>query len=493
MVKGLIRLRGRLFLILIAIGIGLAFLAILKDKDLGALESFKGKQEGSRIEAERPGSFTDLAKRLKPSVINIRSTKLIKHPGRGFGAPFGPKSPFRDFFGDEFFERFFGDVPPKEFPQKSLGSGFIIDEQGYILTNNHVIEKAEEIKVILSDEKEFDAEVVGRDPKTDIALIKIETTKPLEPVKMGDSGKLRVGEWVIAIGNPFGLEHTVTAGIVSAKGRVIGSGPYDDFIQTDASINLGNSGGPLINMRGEVVGINTAIIAGGQGIGFAIPINMAKEILSQLKEKGEVTRGWLGVMIQKVTPELAKQFDLEKAAGALVSQVMDDSPAEKAGIEREDIIIEFDQKKINQMRELPRIVANTPVGKRVEVKVIRQGKERKLSVVVGELKEEKVAKAEERLAAEKELGLTVQELTPEIAKHLGISERSGVLVSEVKAGSPAQRAGIRRGDVIKEIDRQPIEDLKAYKQQMAKLKEKGDILMLIQREENTFFVVMERG
>jgi serine protease Do len=313
---------------------------------------------------------------------------------------------------------------------------------------------------------------------------------------MGDSGKLEVGEWVIAIGNPFGLEHTVTAGIVSAKGRVIGTGPYDDFIQTDASINPGNSGGPLINMKGEVVGINTAIMSltgTSVGIGFAIPVNTAKQVLPQLKERGVVTRGWLGVMIQKVTPELAKQFGLEKAVGALVSQVMDDSPAEKAGIKREDIIIEFDQKKVNQMRELPRIVANTPVGKQVEVKILRQSKEKKLRVVVGELKEEKVAKAEERLAAEKELGLTVQELTPEIAKHLGISERSGVLVSEVKAGSPAQRAGIRRGDVIKEIDRQPIEDLKGYKQQMAKLKGKGDILVLIQREENTFFVVMERG
>jgi serine protease Do len=415
---------------------------------------------------------------------------LVKHPGSGFGTPFGPRSPFRDFFGDEFFERFFGDIP-----QDSLGSGFIIDDEGYILTNNHVIEKADKIKVLLSDEEELDAEVVGGDPKTDIALIKIEPPKPLQPVKMGDSDTLEVGEWVIAIGNPFGLGHTVTAGIVSAKGRVIGAGPYDDFIQTDASINQGNSGGPLINMKGEVVGINAAIISqtgGSVGIGFAIPINMAKEILSQLKDTGRVTRGWLGVMIQPVTPELAKQFGLEKAEGALVSQVMDDSPAEKAGIEREDIIIEFDQKKIHKMRELPRIVANTPVGKQVEVKVIRQGKEKQLKVVVDELKEERVATAE-KFATEKELGLTVQDLTPEIAKHLGISEKSGVLVSEVKVGSPAHEAGVRRGDIIKEIDRQPIEDLDSYRRQMEKLKRKDDILILIQREENTFFVVVERG
>ncbi len=492
MMKGLIGFWRRSFFVSIAIGLGLVFIGIYKDKDLKALELSKAKKEEARIEAEHPRAFTDLAKKMKPSVINIRSTKLVKHPGRNFWDPFSQKGPFRDFFGDEFFERYFGDIPPREFPQNSLGSGFIIDEQGYILTNNHVIEKADTIKVQLSDEEELDAEVVGRDPKTDIALIKIESTKPLQPVTMGNSDKLQVGEWVIAIGNPFGLEHTVTAGIVSAKGRVIGSGPYDDFIQTDASINLGNSGGPLINMRGEVVGINTAIIAGGQGIGFAIPINMAKQVLPQLKEKGEVTRGWLGVMIQKVTPELAKQFGMEKSEGALVAQVMKDSPAKKAGIKREDIIIEFDHKKIHKMSELPRIVANTTVGKQVEVKVIRQGSEKEMKVVVGELKEEKVAKAE-GFATEKEIGLTVQDLTPEIAKHLGISEKAGVLVSEVKTGSPAHEAGIRRGDIIKEIDRQPIEDLKGYRGQMAKLTAKYEILMLIQREENTFFVVLKRG
>jgi serine protease Do len=473
-----------------AIGLGLVFIGI--HKDLRSLELFKGKKEKSRIEAERPNSFTDLAKKMKPSVINIRSTKIVKHPEGSFRGPFGPKSPFRDFFGDEFFERFFGENPPKEFPQNSLGSGFIIDEQGYILTNNHVIEKADKIKVRLSNEKEFDAEVVGRDPKTDIALIKIESTKPLQAVTMGDSDKLQVGEWLIAIGNPFGLEHTVTAGIVSAKGRVIGSGPYDDFIQTDASINPGNSGGPLINMRGEVIGINTAIIAGGQGIGFALPINMVKQILPQLKEKGEVTRGWLGVMIQSVTPELAKQFGLEKSEGALVAQVMEGSPAEKAGIKREDIIIEFDHKKIDKMSELPRTVANTPIGKQVEVKVIRQGKETELKIEVGELKEEKVAKAGD-VTTEKEFGLTVQDLTPEIAKHLGIPEKAGVLVSQVTAGSPAHEAGIRRGDIIREIDRQPIEDLKGYRRQMGKLSGKKEILMLVQREENTFFLVLERG
>jgi serine protease Do len=472
-----------------AIGLALAFIGI--HKDLRSLEVFKGKKE-SGFEAERPKSFTELAKKLKPSVINISSTKIVKHPGGRFRSPFGPRSPFRDFFGEEFYERFFGETPPREFPQNSLGSGFIIDEEGYILTNNHVIEKADKIKVRLSDEQEFDAEVVGRDPKTDIALIKIESTSSLQAVTMGDSDKLQVGEWLIAIGNPFGLEHTVTAGIVSAKGRVIASGSYVDFIQTDASINPGNSGGPLINMRGEVVGISTAIIAGGQGIGFAIPINMAKGILSQLKEKGEVTRGWLGVMIQKVTPELAKQFGLEESEGVLVAQVMEDSPAERAGIKREDIIIEFDRTRIHKVNELQKIVADTPVGKQVSVRVIRGGREKTLEVEVGELKEEKVAKAGE-FTTEKELGLTVQDLTPEIAKHLGLPEKAGVLVSQVKVGSPAHEAGIRRGDIIREIDRKPIEDLKGYRGQMGKLKGKKEILMLVQREENTFFVVLERG
>lgn len=488
--RRLIHITGRALCVLMAVAIGWS--PISANKGPGAFELFKGRNKEARTEVEYPKSFADLARRMKPSVINIRSTKLIKHPGRGFWGPFGPRSPFRDFFGDEFFERFFEQNPPRELPQNSLGSGFIIDEQGYILTNNHVIEKADKIKVRLSNEEEFDGEVIGRDPKTDIALIKIESAKSLQPVKLGDSNGLQVGEWIIAIGNPFGLEHTVTAGIVSAKGRVIGSGPYDDFIQTDASINPGNSGGPLINMRGEVIGINTAIVAGGQGIGFAIPINMVKQILPQLKEKGEVTRGWLGVMIQEVTPELAKQFGLEKPHGALVAQVLEESPALKAGMKREDIILEFDGNEINKSSELPRIVGNTPIGRRVDVTVIRNGREKRLKVEVGEMKEERVARAE-GFAAEKELGITVQDLTPEIAKHLALSEKAGVLVSQVKAGSPAYEAGIKRGDVIREIDRQPIGDLRAYERQMSEIKGKKEVLMLIQRNDNTFFVVLQRG
>jgi serine protease Do len=305
-------------------------------------------------------------KRVKPSVVNISTTTLVKGPDL-YDRFFGQANPFRDFFGEDFYERFFGDMPQREFKQRSLGSGFIIDRDGYILTNNHVVEKAQSIKVRLSDEKEYDAKVVGRDPKTDIALIKINTRQNLPVAPLGDSDSLEVGDWLIAIGNPFGLEHTVTAGIVSAKGRVIGAGPYDDFIQTDASINPGNSGGPLFNLNGEVVGINTAIVSGGQGIGFAIPINVAKELLPQLKTKGRVVRGWLGVMIQKVTPEIAKGFGLKESEGALVSDVMEGSPAEKAGIKRGDVIVSYNGKRIKEMDQLPKLVGTTEVGKKVKV------------------------------------------------------------------------------------------------------------------------------
>ncbi len=293
-----------------------------------------------------PANFSDLAEKVRPGVVNIQVVKKVKNVGFGFrnfpGNPFGDNNPFGDFFGP-----FSEGNPPGGFEQRGVGSGFVMSREGYILTNNHVVEDADQIKVKLANGKEYEGKIVGRDPKTDLALVKIEGASDLHPLKLGNSEDLKVGSWVVAVGSPFGLEQTVTAGIVSAKGRVIGSGPYDNFIQTDASINPGNSGGPLINMKGEVVGINTAIIASGQGIGFAIPINMAKEIAPQLQEKGHVTRGWLGVSIQEVTPELAKSFDLKEKKGALVSQVVSGSPAEKAGIEQGDIILEFDGKEVS--------------------------------------------------------------------------------------------------------------------------------------------------
>src|SRR5210317_1359920 len=330
----------------------LAFLLMLM------VQTAVGAEEGVKPYPHAPTSFTELVDQVANEVVNISTTTVIK---RGPGpSQFGPHKQFRDFFGDDFFERFFGQMP-KERRQRSLGSGVVIDpKKGYILTNNHVVANAEEINVRLVDGKEYKAEVVGRDPKTDLALIKTKKSLDVKSgAPLGDSDTVKVGEWVMAIGNPFGLERTVTVGILSAKGRVIGAGPYDDFLQTDAAINPGNSGGPLFNMKGEVIGINTAIVASGQGIGFAIPINIAKELLPQL-EKGKVIRGWLGVSIQEVTEDIAKSFKLEKAEGALVAEVIEDSPAEKSGLERGDIVISFDGKNVASPNELQRAVANTP-------------------------------------------------------------------------------------------------------------------------------------
>jgi serine protease Do len=433
-------------------------------------------------------SLSELIKDVKPSVVNISTTTVFKGPDMQERF-FGQQNPFKDFFGNDFFEKFFGDTPRREFKHRSLGSGFIIDREGYILTNNHVVEKAVSIKVKLSDDKEYDAKVIGRDAKTDIALIKVDAKHNLPVAAFGDSEKLEVGDWVIAIGNPFGLEQTVTAGIVSAKGRVIGAGPYDDFIQTDASINPGNSGGPLFNLKGEVVGINTAIVSGGQGIGFAIPINVAKEMLSQLKSKGRVARGWLGVAIQKVTPEIAKNFGLKESEGALVSDVMEQSPAEKAGIKRGDIIISFNGKKIKDMDMLPRLVGGTEIGKQAKVVIIRDGKNLEVNVVIDELKEESVQSLK-KPEVEKDFGLVVQNITPEIAKHLNIKDKKGVIVTDVQPGSPAQNIDIRSGDIIKEINRKPIRNIADFKEAMKRGNVKEGIVLLVKRENMTFYIVL---
>lgn len=329
-----------------------------------------------------PLSFASLAKELNPAVVNINTTQLIEGFG-GFPSPFREGDPF-----EEFFKRFFGDIFPPEYKQRSLGSGFIISRDGYIVTNNHVVENAQEIKITLMDGKRFDGKIIGRDSKTDLALIKINPKEDLPAAKFGDSEKLEVGDWVMAIGNPFGLGHTVTAGIVSAKGRIIGAGPYDDFIQTDASINPGNSGGPLFNLSGEVVGVNTAILGGAQGIGFATPINLAKEVISQLKEKGGVIRGWIGVSAQRLTPEIARSFNLKETNGALISEVAPQGPADRAGLMRGDIILEFDGKEVKQVEDLPRIVAATPVGKTVKVKVLRDGEIKTFSIAIERSPEE---------------------------------------------------------------------------------------------------------
>jgi serine protease Do len=425
-----------------------------------------------------PANFTQLADKAKPGVVNIRTVKTANGSGpvfrHFFGRnPHGRQDPFRDFFG-------FG--PQREFKQRSLGSGFLLDKEGFIVTNNHVVEGADQIKVRLFDETEFDAEIVGRDPKTDIALIKINADPDeLKPLKLGDSDSLPVGSWVVAIGSPFGLEQTVTAGIVSAKGRIIGSGPYDDFIQTDASINPGNSGGPLLNLKGEVVGINTAIVASGQGIGFAIPVNLADDIIAQLKDTGEVSRGWLGVGIQNLTPELAEYYGIEAEEGVLVTQVYEGDPADKAGIKEGDIIIAVDGKQVPTSRDLSRTVAEAGVGNRMKITLLRDGREKDVRVKLAKRPDTDPVMARGEARSD-DLGLRVREIDPQIAERLGLDEgQKGVVVTGVSQDSKAAEAGIQQGDVVVEINRQPVESLEDYRSRLRKIKEGDTVQMLLRR------------
>lgn len=440
---------------------------------------------------EVPDSFAPIAKKVSSSVVNISATRIVegkKTVPFPFGTPFGSDDPMQ-----EFFKRFFQDQFPKQFKQRSLGSGFIIDKAGFILTNNHVVEKTEEIEVTLSDGEKYPAKVIGKDPKTDLALIQINVKNDIDPLHLADSDKLEVGDWVIAIGSPFGLGNTVTAGIVSAKYRRIGSALYEDFIQTDASINPGNSGGPLLNIDGEVVGINTAIFSrsgGNIGIGFAIPSNMIKTLLPQLK-KGKVTRGWMGVMIQPVTKELKDKLGLKSEDGALVSDVTDNGPADKAGIQRGDVILSFDGRKIEEMQDLPFMVATTKVGKEVEVVISRNGKKKVLELTVGEMKEETVSESTERDSDRPKLGLGVREITPEMAQQYGLSRESGVIVVQVNPNSPAAEAGLIPGDIILEIDRQQVPDLKSFREKIEKFGEGDIILFLIKRKGATLFVPLK--
>jgi serine protease Do len=440
--------------------------------------------------------FADLAEKLSPTVVNIYTTQTVEVSS----------SPHQFFFPDqgdipEPFRRFFGipdapgqQAPTREMKRTSLGSGVIFTADGYVITNNHMVENADEINVTLSTFEEYKATVVGRDPKSDLALIKIETKTKLPYVTFGDSDKLRVGEWVLAIGNPFGLQKTVTAGIVSAKGRAINNESYGNFIQTDASINPGNSGGPLFNLDGEMVGVNTAIFSrtgGNIGIGFAIPVNMAKNVMAQLKEHGKVTRGWLGVVIQQVTPDLAENFGLDRPIGALVGQVMPDSPAEKAGLKAGDVIIEYKGNEVSQMSMLPAMVANTSVGEKAELVMIRDGKKQNLTVEIGKLEDEEAVVAGVETGTNKKLGLTVQELTPKLAKSLGLEEGQGLIVSDITPGSAAAEVGILRGDIILEINREKVETVDQYKKALQAAQEKKSILLLMKRDQNTRFVVID--
>lgn len=448
---------------------------------------FTGEQHVSTsAPPDMPSSFAGLADQLSPTVVNVKVTKIEKVAFEGYQVPEGP-------FGD-FFERFFKEMPrmPRDYRSQGAGSGVIISKDGYILTNNHVVDGAKEVTVTMANKKEYKAKVVGRDAKTDLAVLKVDAKKSFPSAALGDSENLKVGDWVLAIGNPFGLNHTVTSGIVSAKGRVIGAGPYDDFIQTDASINPGNSGGPLFNMRGEVVGINTAIIPQGQGIGFAIPVNTAKPLIPQLVKDGEVTRGYLGVNIQTITPDLAKAMNVENREGALVSDVVADSPADDGGIERGDIIIAYNGKDVKDSNDLPAMVAGTPVDAEVTVTVLRDGKERQLSVKVGKLTTA-VAKLENASQPTKgKWGLQLHELSPRMEQQFRLRADKGVVVVGVEPGSPAHEAGIQQGDVIVEVNRHPVDSIEDVKKNIAKSDDEEHLLLLVQRENGKFFVPLEQ-
>jgi serine protease Do len=431
-----------------------------------------------------PPSFADIVQDVIPAVVNISTTQTVKRPEIPGGRSGDPM--------EEFMRRFF-DQMPKSYKERSLGSGVIISPDGEILTNAHVVGNAEDVvEVILQDQKRFKAKIVGKDKKTDIALIRIQADHPLPAAKLAHGDDLRVGDWVVAIGNPFGLGETVTAGIVSAKGRAIGAGPYDDFIQTDASINPGNSGGPLLNARGEVVGINSAIYSqsgGNIGIGFAIPIEMAAHIADSLRTRGKVVRGWLGVAIQDVTPEISKAMGVKEETGALVADVVKEGPADKAGIQRGDVILAYQGKEIGSSRDLPIRVAETPDGTRAELKLMREGQEKTITAEIGELKDKEVAA--EAASPSSHLGLHVDKITPEIAERLGIPPRTkGVVVTSVDPGSPADNAGLHPGDVVREVDRKSVATPEAFDKAIAERKPDRPVLLLVQRGDSTLFVTV---
>ncbi|MBP2292113.1 serine protease Do [Azospirillum rugosum] len=465
---------------------------------------------------QAPGSFADLAEKLLPAVVNISTSQAAPQRPQGSRPElpqFPPGSPFEEFFKD-FFDRQQQDQPQQQRKATSLGSGFIIDaKNGLVVTNNHVIQDADEITVILQDDTNIKAELIGKDTKTDVALLKIKTNHPLTAVTFGDSDAMRVGDWVLAIGNPFGLGGSVTAGIISARQRDINAGPYDDFLQTDASINRGNSGGPMFNLNGEVIGINTAIYSpsgGSVGIGFAIPANLAKQVVAQLRDYGKTRRGWLGVRIQAVTPEIAESLGLQAHKGALVASVTPGGPAAKAGIQAGDVVTKFDNRDIGESRRLPRVVAETSIDKSVPVEVWRKGKAVTLQVKVGELEAaeesgllaavpDEQRRQPQQAPAPKQteaLGLKLTGITPELRQQFEIKpELKGVVVTEVSNNSTASEKGMRPGDVIIEVGQEEVrkpEDV-ATKIQKAKEQGKKSILLLVDRKGDLRFVAIPLG
>lgn len=453
---------------------------------------------------EMPGSFADLAERLSPAVVNISTAQTVQQNGEG-GMPefqFPPGSMLEEFFKDYLERNRPRGGGGKERRVTSLGSGFVIDPDGLIVTNNHVIKDADEITVRFADGEKYEATVRGFDPKTDLALLKIEPRAPLPFVPFGDSDKMRVGDWVLAIGNPFGLGGSVTSGIISARSRDINAGPYDDFLQTDASINRGNSGGPLFNMDGEVIGINTAIYSpsgGSVGIGFAVPSTLARNVIAQIKEFGRPRRGWLGVRIQTVTDEIAEGLGLKEATGALVAGVTPNGPAQAAGIEQGDVILEFDGKPVEEMRQLPRIVAETRIGKPVKVRVWRHEKAVTLDVEIGELDDAKIAQATaggQSAIPDKDgevLGMKMVAITPEMRERYELAEEvKGVLVTEVAASSVAADANVRPGDRLVEINQEEVsapQDVIKRVREAREQKRKTVLVLLVRNDEERFIAI----
>jgi serine protease Do len=431
------------------------------------------------------GSFSKVADLVKPAVININTVSRGGPPGR---------TPFEEFFGEEFYKRFFGEAPER-IPQRSLGSGVIIDPAGVALTNAHVVERATEIEIITLDGSKHRAKVIGIDKKTDLAVLRLDDGKGKFPyIRLGDSDRMQVGDWVIAVGSPFGLQATVTAGIISAKARQIGQGPFDDFLQTDAAINPGNSGGPLVNMQGEVVGINTAIVAGGSGIGFAIPSNMARKIYTELIAKGKVTRGWLGVSIQPLTPELAKSFNAKDNKGVLISDVIGESPAAKAGLQPGDILLEFEGKKVDGPADLQRAVGLTNPGNSSKVKVWRDQGEKTVDVKIGEAPDEREARGPDiQRGTKSALGMDIRPITPEIARQLSLKSTDGVVVARVDDGSAAAEAGVQRGDVIREINRQKVRSQSDFDRLTKDVKDGDRLTLLLQRGPMSLYVAFTAG
>ena len=485
--------RGKGFVRGFALGLGMLILVLGGSLAFQAGSKHEGRTTApsavtTTSAASLSKEFEEIARQVQPAVVNISTEQIIHNTAgqmpEGLDQFFGENSPFGSFFRNE----------PRDFKQRSLGSGFIVNSDGYILTNNHVVENASKIRVKLNDGREMEAKVVGTDPQTDLAVLKIPASN-LPTLSMADSGKVQVGDWVLAFGSPFGLSQTMTAGIISAKGRTIGAGPYDNFLQTDAAINPGNSGGPLVDLDGNVVGINTMIASqngGFQGIGFAIPASMAENVYGQLVKDGKVTRGWLGVRIQGLTPELAKGFNVKPDQGVLVAAVDSDSPAGRAGLQSGDIVLSFDGKEVHSPQDLSLAVAAAKVASTAQVAVLRNGERLSLDVKVGERPAEVGEHGRTTVPEEQgKLGIRVEDLTPQVAREMRLASGKGVLVTEVTPGSPAEEGGVRPGDVVQEINRIPVNKASELVAAVHDLKSGANILLKVERQGQPLFLAFE--